>query len=273
MKTSRPHQPQPTKARWLSSKLLWVVVLVLMGLGGAYGYSVRNRSDSEIVTARRGPIVEAVYGLGTVTASRTYQLRVGVVSTMQAVLKQEGDWVREGTPLVRLESGVLSRAPFDGTVTAIGYKEGETVFPQTPVLNLVDLKHLYVAVSLEQQGALRVKRGQPAILSFESLRSRRVNGTVRSIFPVEGQFIVRIDVEDLPAEVLPGMTADVAIQVARRESALLVPVAAISAGKLIVVRNGRQEKIDVKIGTVDGSSAEILSDNLKDGDAVLSRAR
>ncbi len=67
-------------------------------------------------------------------------------------------------------------------------------------------------------------------MSFENLREQKLNGKVTSIYPKDGQFFVNIEVQDMPAEVLVGMTADVAIQVAKKDNVLQVPLVAVRQG-------------------------------------------
>ena len=161
------------------------------------------------------------------------------------------------------------RAPFDGTVTSVRFYEGESVFPQFPILTLIDPKKRYLSVILEQEAALRVKRDQTAVFSFESLRAKKFIGKVRSVYPSEGQFRVYIEVGQLPPEILPGMTADVSIEVSRRENVLLIPVAAVHSGRVILYRNGKKKKIPVEIGSVDGEKAEVLSGDVMMEDEIL----
>jgi multidrug efflux pump subunit AcrA (membrane-fusion protein) len=126
-----------------------------------------------------------------------------------------------------------------------------------------------VEARIDQQGAIRVKAGLPVSLSFENLRSRVFTGSVHSIFPSQGEFVARIESETLPPEILPGMTADVAIEVAQKDMALLVPVRAINSGHVLVQRGARKEKIKVDIGISDDEWAEVLGSDLKKGEEVL----
>jgi multidrug efflux pump subunit AcrA (membrane-fusion protein) len=256
----------------LRGKWVWIPALLLLGTALVLGtVGMRARNASQELRTRRGPIVEAVYGIGTVTAYKTYQIRFATAQTVRGIYVREGDLVRAGQSLVATEGDLMrtSNAPFAGTVTAIPYKVGEVVPPQTPVLTLTDLGDRYVVVSLEQQGAIRVLRGQPAILSFESLRNQSFRGTVRTVFSNDNQFLVHVVVPDLPDQILPGMTADVAIEVARRTDAVLVPVAAISDGAITVVSGNATRRVPIKLGTVDGEWAEVLGSDLRGGESVV----
>lgn len=241
---------------------LIVIIFFISGL-------VFQNRNIETIPPRIGPIVEAVYGIGSVSPEREYNLKIGIMSTLEQTYVNEGDIVSKGTPLVKI-SGIPSfRAPFSGTVTSINAEEGETVFPQLPILTLVDTKDLYLQVILEQDAALRVRVGQLARFSFETLQGKKFKGKIKSIYPAKGQFKVRIEVDQFPPEVLPGMTADTAIEVDRRENALLVPSSGVNNGKVVLMRNGKQMKVDVETGMHNGEWVEIVSGDIQKADEII----
>ena len=253
-------------------KKLGVISLVLLAVaGGFYFWSRHKSANGTKAGLKRGPIVEAIYGLGTVTSNREFNFKVGVTSQIRQIFVREGQEIGAGAPLLRLEDSGVQKAPFSGTVISLPFKEGETVYPQAPILTLVDLHDRYIRVSLEQQGAIRVRPGQTARLTFESLRGQKFEGKIESIFPRSDQFVAHITVRDLPKEILPGMTADVAIEVGRKPDALLLPVTALSSGRVIVERGNHPQKIEVKIGIVDGEWAEVLEGDVREGDLVFVR--
>lgn len=227
------------------------------------------KSYSHRVYPKIGPMVESVYGIGTVTARHTYDLKLGVMDTLKKLYVDEGDAVKKGSPLVSFEDNHLISAPFDGVVTSLPYKEGETIFPQMTVLTVTDLKNPYVVVSLEQSAAIPVRREQAAFLSFESLRGQKLRGTVSAIYPKEGDFYVNIEVPAFPEGILVGMTCDVAIEVASKENVLQVPALAISQGYVTVLRAGIPQKIQVKAGATDGAWTEVEGTSVKPGDILL----
>lgn len=247
----------------------WVALAaVLFYIGGRTVTTERSERLSEPV--RRDRIVESVYGIGTVRANRIFQLKPGIVTTISRLHVKEGDSVTEGQKLLELDRGMAFSAPFSGTVTSLPAREGENVFAQSVILELVDLKDRYVTVSLEQRAAVRVKKGQSARLSFENLRETAHAGRVESVYSSGNDFLVRIEAAELPAEILPGMTADVAIGINEHADALLVPVAAIQQGTVTVRRDGGKPfSTSVRIGIVDGALAEVLSGDLKPGDRVF----
>src|SRR5581483_6167002 len=202
----------------LLKKYKFIILLGITAIVGLEAGVHIGKAYSQRVHPKIGNMVESVYGIGTVPARHTYQLKLGVSDTIAKLFVDEGATVQKGQALIALVDNHTIRAPFAGVVTSLPYKEGESVFPQIPVLTLTDLKDPYVVVSLEQSGAIPVHRDQKAFLSFESLRGQKLQGTVSAIYPKDGEFYVNIEVPQIPEGILVGMTCDVAIQVAAKEN-------------------------------------------------------
>lgn len=246
--------------------------LVLL-LGIAAFLVFRFWTGGERMSPRMGPVVEAVYGLGTVIAPQSFQVRAAVNQSVREVFVKEGDTVKAGAPLIAFDDAGIRSAPFAGTVTSVLLKKGEILFPATSALILVNLTDLHIEVSLEQQAVLRVQKDQKVWVSFESVRGERFEGRVQSVFPRDAQFMVRINLERFPDGTLPGMTADVAIEIGRKENVLSIPLRAVSSGRVTVRRAGRTVKETVKLGILDGQWAEVVSGNLLPDDELLVRSQ
>jgi macrolide-specific efflux system membrane fusion protein len=226
----------------------------------------------EVHRAKKGRVVEAIYGLGTVSAEQIFTAKTGVSLQLQQLPVKEGDKVKTGQILARFDESTLY-APFDGTVTQVGFKAGEIVSPQLPVLTITNLDRLYLEVSLEQQSVIRVSPGKDVVISFESMREKKFIGTVKNVYPRDQQFIVRIELDQWPSGVLPGMTADVAIQASAKENALLIPIKAVEEGKVEFVRAGETKKSSVTLGAVSGEWAEVVAGDILPGDELFLRAQ
>lgn len=232
-------------------------------------FYIYNQKKAKIkISPKKGDVVESIYGLGTVIADKKFHVRTGLPLTLRQRFVNEGDIVKAGQTLIVLDS-VPIKTPIDGTITEVSFEPGETVPPQVSLVTVTQLSSLYLEVNLEQQSIMRIKKNQQVFISFESLRNERVEGKVTSVFPRDNQFIVRIDFEKWPEGVLPGMTADVAIQVGHRENVLLIPIRSIQNGLVNRIRNGKREKISIKLGIVDGQWAEVISDNIEINDELL----
>lgn len=249
---------------------IWIVsaagaaVLVLAVIVSA----LLAKNSVEHVNPRYGPIIESIYGLGKVKTDRVYEVKLGITKTLEKLYVHEGDIVRKKSPLVKFEGGLLFRAPFHGTVTNVAFNENQYVFPQQTVVRVEDLGTKYIEVSLEQQGALRVQPGQQVRVVFESIRGEVLQGKVAAIFSRNEEFLAHIEVP-LAGNILPGMTADVAIEVDRKDNALLVPLSAISDGRIKLIRDGKRKTMQLKIGSVDGNWAEVVEGDVKVNDRIL----
>jgi membrane fusion protein, macrolide-specific efflux system len=238
--------------------ILLIVLIRLITCGG-----------STRVKPRTGPIVEAIYALGTVKSDSVYTLKMGIPATIRRLSVSEGQLVAKGTQLAMTESGAAFFAPFPGTVTRLHCEEGEVVITGQPVLTMMDLTRTYIQVSLDQNAALRVRRGQKAELSVETMRGTRLTGSVESIYPSSGQFLARIGVARMPAEVLPDMTADIAIEVARRDEALLIPLLSVKDGMVSLRREGKTLQVKPALGAIDGAWAEVTDGSVKSSDDIV----
>lgn len=251
------------KHRW------WILITALLLVAATSIYLSRMRSSFTEIHPKTGPVTEAIYGLGKVKASNVFEYKLGVAMGIRKLHVSEGDQVNAGTPLLDFDDGRRLTAPFAGTITALPYHERENVFPQAVILRLENLKKRYVEIAIEQQGVLRLKPGQTASLSFESLRGQHFRGTVEKVYPSADEFLIRVNTENLPDTILPGMTADVAITVGQKEKALLIPLNSLNNGKITRIREGKKAKISVEAGTSDGEWIEVISGDLRESDLVV----
>ncbi len=265
--------------KWLHKikTLKWWLIGAFVLTGIVYAVMLKRNAENGKWSAvpqpvKQGTAIESVYGIGTVTASHSYQLKAGVTSRVLRLYVKEGDVVRTHSPLVELDGVGILTAPFDGTITFLPVKTGETLFAQSIVLNLVNLRDRYIIVSIDQRGAIRVRQGQKAKISFDSLRDRVFEGVVRAIYSHNNTFFVRIDIARLPSQILPGMSADVAIAIAIHENALLVPVTAIENGYVYVKRgHPKPQPVLIQTGIIDGEMAIVVSGDIRVGESLYVR--
>lgn len=234
-----------------------VIIFALLSCGSKSGFKPKF-----------GPITESVYAIGIVKSERSYELKLGVLTAVKKYFVKEGDAVKTSDKLLMDDSGTIYKAPYSGVVTHIPYVIGETVAPQQSILSLVDLSKLYLEASVEQQGALKIKKGQTVQISFESFRSKVFQGVVKNILPRNLEFVVQVDVKDLPENILPGMNADLSIEVMKKNIATLLPLAAVSNGHILLKNQKGSAKIPVVVGVSDAEFVEILSPVLSKDDEI-----
>lgn len=255
--------------KFLSKKNI-ILIITFIFLVATLLFLYKFYFSNETLKPKKGEVVESIYGLGTVSADHVYRVRVGIPLNLNKIFVKEGDLVHPNDSLIQLDENVM-KTPIEGTVTTVSYKVGELVTAQVPIVTVTNLDQLYLEVSLEQQSILRIKKNQKVSVSFESLREEKCEGLVTSVYPRDNQFIVRIELKKWPAGVLPGMTADVAILIGQKTNVLLIPIKSIVAGQVTRIREGKKERVPVKLGIIDGEWGEVISENINAEDELQSR--
>jgi HlyD family secretion protein len=128
-------------------------------------------------------------------------------------------------------------SPIDGTVLSRAVDVGQTVAASfnTPTLFTIanDLRQMQVQASVDEADIGKIRTGQRATFTVDAYPDTLFAGEVSQIRlnPVVNQNVVSYDVlVSVPnpnLRLMPGMTANLSIAVARREDALQVPVAAL----------------------------------------------
>jgi len=187
------------------------------------------------------------------------------------------------------------RAPFSGIITNITVSKGDMISGGT-VATLIT-KNKIAEISLNEIDAAPVKIGQKAILTFDALPGKTLEGKVYEISTVgeESQgvvsYTVKINFEDGSGDVKPGMSATAKIITQTKDDVLLVPNQALKISgrtnyvlkalnvskndiknsiKGGIVLSAEPQRVDVKIGISNDEFTEI-TEGLNEGDVVVLR--
>ena len=162
------------------------------------------------------------------------QVSEAQVRSALATVKQRESLLRQSE--VDLERTII-RAPVDGTVILRNVDAGQTVAAslQAPVLFTIaqDLRDMQVEVAIDEADVGRLRLGMPVSFAVDAFPRRSFQGEIRQIrkSPQNVQNVVSYTVVVSAANpdlaLLPGMTANVRVQVESRASALKVPNAAL----------------------------------------------
>jgi HlyD family secretion protein len=134
-------------------------------------------------------------------------------------------------------SYTVIRSPVDGIILNRNVDVGQTVAAglQAPTLFVIarSLDTLELAASVAESDVGRVQPGQPVTFTVDAYPQQTFTGTVRQVRlqPTVQQNVVSyttiIDVPNPGGRLKPGMTATLAIEVARAEDVLRVPASAL----------------------------------------------
>jgi HlyD family secretion protein len=124
-------------------------------------------------------------------------------------------------------------APFNGTITDLISSAGETVASGTVALQLDDLTHLMIDVSVSEVDVNKLSVGQETMITFAAIPAKTYNGVVTKIGNAGSsssgvvQFGATIQVVDADQMVKPGFSATISIVINKAQNALLVPNLAV----------------------------------------------
>ena len=158
---------------------------------------------------------------------------------------------------LRQVTDVLSKteyeAPFDGVITNLPVREGETVVlgiqnaPGSTLMTIADTSVITAEVKVDETDIVNVQLGQPAEVSIDAIPKQKFKGTVTEIgrnavlrstgvstaqTTSSGQeakdFKVVVALQDPPPNLLPGLSATARITTATRTTALAIPIQALT---------------------------------------------
>jgi HlyD family secretion protein len=144
-------------------------------------------------------------------------------------------------------------APFDGVITNLPVREGETVVigiqnsPGSTLMTLADMAIITAEVKVDETDIVNVRLGQPSDVTIDAIPRKVFHGTVseigdNAIVRSSGlstsqqttaseeakDFKVVVTLQDAPKDLRPGLSATAKITTATRNSTLALPIQALT---------------------------------------------
>jgi RND family efflux transporter MFP subunit len=192
------------------------------------------------------------------------------------------------------EDGLVVYYVAEKTRWGVGRQElvaqGEAVSENQKLMQIPDLKHMFVNAKIHEAMVARLRRGQSAMVRVESMSNQRLRGHVESVANTPSQqdmfaadvkvYATKVAVDEELEGLKPGMTAEVTITVADAlEDVLTVPIQAIigaaemgSTRKCFVITPNGPEEREIVVGMSNEKEAEIKS-GLKEGEEVVTNPK
>jgi RND family efflux transporter MFP subunit len=219
---------------------------------------------------------KAAYDLAAITDDRYQALLKQQVVAQQDADQTHGAMLQAKAAyeaLVAQQAYEKVRAPFDGVVIERRLDPGALVAAlaagssSVPMLTVATLKPVRVFVRVPQEDAAFIRRGDPAVVTITQIAGRRFEGTVtrhpHALNPSTRTMLVEVDLPNDDQTLMPGMYAQVEIQVSGYANAMMVPtrVLIFDDGKVFVpvVRQNRINLAAVTLGLDDGINVQITS--------------
>ena len=233
---------------------LWITLPVLVLILALVGWQAASRlltkpavsvQAQRLSQATRGNLTVSVTGSGPLQPVSKRTVSTELNTTILEILKKNGDAVQAGEILATLDASdaetalssaessleeeladadttteeilsLMVRAPFDGLVSELSVKAGDTVSKNGSLMTLTDVDHLIVTVPFGISDMAALQEGQTATLSFSSL-SGTATGSVSHVGEngyrsTDGGEAVDVEISvDNPGALAAGMTATVEI--------------------------------------------------------------
>jgi HlyD family secretion protein len=147
-------------------------------------------------------------------------------------------------------------APFDGVITNLPVREGETVVigiqnsPGSTLMTLADMSVITAEVKVDETDIVNVQLGQPAQVTIDAIPRKSYKATVTEIgnnaivrstgvstsqqtssSQEAKDFKVVVTLQDPPDDLRPGLTATAKITTATRAKILTIPIQALTVRK------------------------------------------
>jgi HlyD family secretion protein len=241
-------------------------------------------------------------------------------SARTSVKAAEGSVTQNRGSLMQSKSNLrysVIRSPVDGVIISRAIDVGQTVAAsfQTPTLFTIaqDLTKMQIEVSVDEADISRIQLDQNTTFTVDSYPEQSFRGKVVQIrnAPVINQnvvtYITVVNVDNTDLKLKPGMTANVSIEVAKKEDVLKLPPAALrfkpkskadetkekrqagasspgagreAGGKpggrkgtggqqVYTLKDNAPLAVPVKTGIANNSSIELIESSLKEGDEVI----
>jgi membrane fusion protein (multidrug efflux system) len=229
-----------------------------------------QREETRQKFERAQQLRRAGAGTEALVADLTLQLRT-VETTVTAAE------ARERAASARLDDYIL-RAPFDGRVGLRQVSLGAFVDTKIPVTTLDDVSRIRLDFSVPEPLLSRLAIGATVNAQSVAYQGRLFTGRLAAvdtrIDPVTRSVKLMAVIDNTDLALKPGMFMTVALEVARRESAVIAPEEAIvSEGPrqvAYVVKDNRVERRVVLVGQRMFGKVEI-SEGLQPGESIVAR--
>jgi membrane fusion protein (multidrug efflux system) len=215
-------------------------------------------------------------------------LRVGSAKQQQYdQLKTQSDVLKTNVDF--MEQNTLLKAPFYGVVTGKYFENGEmysgaptTQTGRSAVVTVMQVNPLKVNVNISEQFYPLIKKGMKADIKADVYKDQKFSATVFRVAPTISSgtrsFIVEMELPNKNDLLKPGMFVRVSMDLGEVET-FVVPANTVLVQEgtnirfVFVEKDNKAERIEVMLGKRFDDQLEIISENLKQGDMLVTEGQ
>ena len=247
-------------------------------------------SGDQQITAAENKVTSAQQSL---TNAQTQYAKTTAPATEQSLQQAKAQLISAQAQLQSAQTAYdknIITSPIDGQVAQLNATVGLTADPSTALATIVTPQKIAV-IQFNEVDTAKLKVGQDAVLTFDALPDRTVNGKVSEVSGVgvstQGvvNYEVKISFDNPENDVLPGMTVSAVVTTEVKPDVLLAPSQAVkSVGSLnyvevlnnytsvpnsrLVTSADTPQRINVTIGDSNDTMTEITS-GLTEGESIV----
>ncbi len=174
----------------------------------------------------------------------------------------------------------IMKAPFSGVIAAKNAEVGDVINPMmggfsgaSGVLTLIDFAKVKIVIDIPENDALRLRKGQPALLRMSAFPGREFPGEVTiansTADAATKKFRIEALFDNAGGELRPGTFGEVVFESSTHESVLAVPQKAVLDNSYVyIVEADKAVKRPVTLGLQNTTVVEVLT-GLSEGDVVI----
>jgi RND family efflux transporter MFP subunit len=188
-----------------------------------------------------------------------------------------------------MEQNTLLKAPFAGIVTGKYFEDGEiysgsptTLSGRSAVVTIQQVNPLKVDVSISEQFFPLIKNGMKASITADVYKNETFTGSVYRIYPTINSatrsFITEVQLANRNDLLKPGMFVRVSMDLGEVET-FVVPANTVLVQEgtnlryVFVEESNSAKRVEVLIGKRFDDQLEIISENLKEGDRLVTEGQ
>jgi HlyD family secretion protein len=168
------------------------------------------------------------------------------------------------------------RAPFDGLVVRRNRDSGAVVVPGTSILDVISTDQLWISAWVDETAMGQLVSGQPARIIFRSSPDTIIQGKVARLGAETDretrEFLVDVDLLQLPEKWAVGQRAEVYIETGRRNNKLFVPQRFViwrdGQSGVLIDNNGKAKWQKISLGLRGKENVEV-TEGLLPGKIVI----
>jgi membrane fusion protein, multidrug efflux system len=193
------------------------------------------------------------------------------------VMENTLEQIRAEMMITRIDiSKTYVRAPFSGIIGLRNVSNGAYVTPSVVMTTMQDVSKVKIDFSIPEKYIYLFKKGQKIKFKIDGLPGEfeaevyayepKVENNTRSL-------VLRAIAGNPNKNLMPGTFANVTFVLSEKTDAIMIPTEALvpklKGQSVYVIRDGKAKLTDVEIGERTEAFVQIISDNLKAGDTIV----